>query len=103
MASRDDRSHYAQGCSTKRPGVVGVRISSFSVVRSEPNLTRRFYHSGETTDAAFVLDRISRQHRTSLLALAGVFAWRNVFSNCWASEAQTFAAIEGCCGDFGPL
>jgi predicted alpha/beta-fold hydrolase len=42
------------------------------------NRTRRFYHSGETTDTAFVLERISREFPTSPLALAGVSLGGNV-------------------------
>ena len=42
------------------------------------NRTRRFYHSGETTDMAFVLERISQEFPTSLLALAGVSLGGNV-------------------------
>ena len=42
------------------------------------NRTRRFYHSGETTDTAFVLERISREFPDSPLALAGVSLGGNV-------------------------
>jgi predicted alpha/beta-fold hydrolase len=42
------------------------------------NRTRRFYHSGETTDTAFVLERISREFPASPLALAGVSLGGNV-------------------------
>ncbi|HEX7596093.1 MAG TPA: hypothetical protein VF387_07040, partial [Gemmatimonadaceae bacterium] len=73
------RSHYAQGLLNEaaRRGW-GADLLIFRSCGSEPNLTRRFYHSGETTDAAFVLDRISRQHPTSLLAIAGVSLGGNV-------------------------
>jgi predicted alpha/beta-fold hydrolase len=42
------------------------------------NHTRRFYHSGETTDTAFVLERISREFPDAPLALAGVSLGGNV-------------------------
>jgi predicted alpha/beta-fold hydrolase len=73
------RSHYAQGLlneAARRGWAADLLI--FRSCGSEPNLTRRFYHSGETTDAAFVLDRISREHPTSLLAIAGVSLGGNV-------------------------
>jgi uncharacterized protein len=73
------RSHYAQGLLNEaaRRGW-GADLLIFRSCGSEPNLTRRFYHSGETTDAAFVLDRISREHSTSPLAIAGVSLGGNV-------------------------
>ena len=73
------RSHYAQGLLNEaaRRGW-GADLLIFRSCGSEPNLTRRFYHSGETTDAAFVLDRISREHPTSPLAIAGVSLGGNV-------------------------
>jgi predicted alpha/beta-fold hydrolase len=42
------------------------------------NRARRFYHSGETTDTAFVLERISREFPDSQLAIAGVSLGGNV-------------------------
>jgi uncharacterized protein len=73
------RSHYAQGLLNEaaRRGW-GADLLIFRSCGSEPNLTRRFYHSGETTDAAFILDRISREHPTSPLAIAGVSLGGNV-------------------------
>jgi hypothetical protein len=73
------RSHYAQGLLNEaiRRGW-GADLLIFRSCGSEPNLTRRFYHSGETTDAAFMLDRISREHPTSPLAIAGVSLGGNV-------------------------
>jgi uncharacterized protein len=73
------RSHYAQGLLNEaaRRGW-GADLLIFRSCGSEPNLTRRFYHSGETTDAAFALDRISREYPTSPLAIAGVSLGGNV-------------------------
>lgn len=73
------RSHYAQGLLNEaaRRGW-GADLLIFRSCGSKPNLTRRFYHSGETTDAALILDRVSREHPTSPLAIAGVSLGGNV-------------------------
>jgi uncharacterized protein len=73
------RSHYAQGLLNEaaRRGW-GADLLIFRSCGSEMNRTRRFYHSGETTDTAFVLERISREFPDSSLALAGVSLGGNV-------------------------
>lgn len=73
------RSHYAQGLLNEaaRRGW-GADLLIFRSCGSEMNRTRRFYHSGETTDTAFVLDRIAREFPASPLALAGVSLGGNV-------------------------
>ena len=73
------RSHYAQGLLNEaaRRGW-GADLLIFRSCGSEMNRTRRFYHSGETTDAAFVLEKISREFPDSPLALAGVSLGGNV-------------------------
>jgi len=73
------RSHYAQGLLNEaaRRGW-GADLLIFRSCGSELNRTRRFYHSGETTDMAFVLDRICREFPTSFLAIAGVSLGGNV-------------------------
>jgi uncharacterized protein len=73
------RSHYAQGLlneAARREW--GADLLIFRSCGSESNRTRRFYHSGETTDAALVLERISSEHPTSPLAIAGVSLGGNV-------------------------
>jgi uncharacterized protein len=73
------RSHYAQGLlneAGKRGW--GADLLIFRSCGSEMNRARRFYHSGETTDTAFVLERISREFPDSPLALAGVSLGGNV-------------------------
>src|SRR6202521_4577978 len=73
------RSHYAQGLlneAARRKW--GADLLIFRSCGSEPNLTRRFYHSGETSDVGFVLDRILDEFPTSPLALAGVSLGGNV-------------------------
>ena len=73
------RSHYAQGLLNEaaRRGW-GADLLIFRSCGSEMNRARRFYHSGETTDTAFVLERISREFPDSPLALAGVSLGGNV-------------------------
>ncbi len=73
------RSHYAQGLLNEaaRRGW-GADLLIFRSCGSEMNRARRFYHSGETTDTAFVLDRISREFPASALGLAGVSLGGNV-------------------------
>ena len=73
------RSHYAQALLNEaaRRGW-GADLLIFRSCGTEPNRTRRFYHSGETTDAAFVLDRIAAEFPTSSLAIAGVSLGGNV-------------------------
>jgi predicted alpha/beta-fold hydrolase len=73
------RSHYAQGLLNEaaRRGW-GADLLIFRSCGSEPNRTRRFYHSGETGDAAFALDRIVSEFPTSPLAIAGVSLGGNV-------------------------
>jgi len=73
------RSHYAQGLLNEaaRRGW-GADLLIFRSCGSEMNRARRFYHSGETTDTAFVLERISREFRTSSLAITGVSLGGNV-------------------------
>jgi len=73
------RSHYAQGLLNEaaRRGW-GADLLLFRSCGSQPNRTRRFYHSGETTDLAFVLDRIAGEFSASPLAIAGVSLGGNV-------------------------
>lgn len=73
------RSHYAQGLLNEahRRGW-GADLLIFRSCGSEPNRTRRFYHSGETSDTAFVLDRIVREFSSSPVAIAGVSLGGNV-------------------------
>jgi len=73
------RSHYAQGLLNEaaRRGW-GADLLIFRSCGSELNRTRRFYHSGETSDTAFVLDRIVSEYPASPLAIAGVSLGGNV-------------------------
>jgi hypothetical protein len=73
------RSHYAQALLNEagRRGW-GADLLIFRSCGSEPNLTRRFYHSGETGDVGFALDKILEEFPASPIALAGVSLGGNV-------------------------
>lgn len=73
------RSHYAQALLNEaaRRGW-GADLLIFRSCGSELNRTRRFYHSGETSDVGFVLDRILDEFPASPLALVGVSLGGNV-------------------------
>src|SRR3954464_1215160 len=73
------KSHYAQGLLNEaaRRGW-GADLLIFRSCGTEPNRARRFYHSGETSDAAFALERISGEFPESDLAMAGVSLGGNV-------------------------
>jgi predicted alpha/beta-fold hydrolase len=73
------RSHYAQGMLNEaaRRGW-GADLLIFRSCGSELNRTRRFYHSGETGDLAFALERISKEFPTAPLGMAGVSLGGNV-------------------------
>ncbi len=73
------RSHYAQGFMAEagRRGW-GADLLIFRSCGSEPNLTRRFYHSGETSDLSFVIDRVTTEFPDATIGLAGVSLGGNV-------------------------
>lgn len=73
------RSHYAQALLNEagRRGW-GADLLIFRSCGSELNRTRRFYHSGETGDLGFVIDKILDEFPASPLALAGVSLGGNV-------------------------
>ena len=73
------RSHYAQallGEAHTRGWAADMLI--FRSCGSELNRTRRFYHSGETTDLAFVVRRLLEESPEPSLVLAGVSLGGNV-------------------------
>ncbi len=73
------RSHYAQGLlneAVRREW--GADLLIFRSCGTEPNRTRRFYHSGETTDAKFALERIASEYDASPLGIVGVSLGGNV-------------------------
>jgi predicted alpha/beta-fold hydrolase len=73
------RSHYAQGLLNEaaRRGW-GADLLIFRSCGTEPNRTRRFYHSGETSDLSLVLDRIVREFPDASLGIVGVSLGGNV-------------------------
>jgi uncharacterized protein len=56
----------------------GMDLVLFRGCNGELNRARRFYHSGETEDAAFAVERIAREYPESPLVLAGVSLGGNV-------------------------
>ena len=73
------RSHYAQGLlneAVRRRW--GADLLIFRSCGAELNRAKRFYHSGETEDLSFVLDRVTREFSSSPLGIAGVSLGGNV-------------------------
>ncbi|HYD51026.1 MAG TPA: hydrolase [Gemmatimonadaceae bacterium] len=56
----------------------GMDLLLFRGCNGEPNRARRFYHSGETQDLAFALERIAEDAPGSPIVLAGVSLGGNV-------------------------
>lgn len=73
------RSHYVRGTFAElhRRGW-SADLLVFRSCGGEPNRTGRFYHSGETTDLAFALERIVRERPASPIFLSGVSLGGNV-------------------------
>jgi len=73
------RSHYVGGFFAEacRRGW-GADLLVFRGCGSEPNRARRFYHSGETADLAFALDRVIHEQPASPVMIAGVSLGGNV-------------------------
>jgi len=73
------RSHYVSGffAEAERRGW-SVDLLIFRGCGSEPNRNPRFYHSGETGDLAFALDRIRSECPGRAIVLAGVSLGGNV-------------------------
>ncbi|GAC1647536.1 MAG: alpha/beta fold hydrolase [Gemmatimonadaceae bacterium] len=79
-------SHYVRGmlAEARRRGW-GAELLVFRSCGSDANRTLRFYHSGETGDAAFVVARVAADHPTSPLLLVGVSLGGNVLLK-WLGE-----------------
>jgi predicted alpha/beta-fold hydrolase len=73
------RSHYVSGffAEAQRRGWA-ADLLLFRGCGDEPNRGPRFYHSGETTDLAFALERVEAESPNSPLLLAGVSLGGNV-------------------------
>ncbi len=73
------RSHYAQGLlheANRRGWAADLLI--FRSCGGEMNRARRFYHSGETTDISFVIDRLAATEPDRDLIVSGVSLGGNV-------------------------
>src|SRR5215210_3363852 len=73
------RSHYAQGLlgeAARRGWAADLLI--FRSCGSEMNRTKRFYHSGETSDLTLVVNRIVAEFPDAQVGLAGVSLGGNV-------------------------
>jgi len=73
------RSHYVAGFfseAARRGWSADLLI--FRGCGSEPNHAPRFYHSGETTDLAFVFERVRAERPDAPIVLAGVSLGGNV-------------------------
>lgn len=73
------RSHYVSGFfrEAARRGW-GADLLIFRGCGDEPNTAPRFYHSGETTDLGFVVERVREQYPRAPLVFAGVSLGGNV-------------------------
>jgi predicted alpha/beta-fold hydrolase len=73
------RSHYVSGffAEARRRGWA-ADLLIFRGCGDEPNRAPRFYHSGETADLTFALDRVRSEHPYSPIVLAGVSLGGNV-------------------------
>jgi predicted alpha/beta-fold hydrolase len=80
------RSHYVTGffAEARRRGW-GATLMMFRGCGAAPNLARRFYHSGETTDVSWVFDTLSRRSPRAPWLLAAVSLGGNVLLK-WLGE-----------------
>lgn len=80
------RSHYVTGfLGEARLRGWGATLMLFRGCGSAPNVARRFYHSGETTDVASVFDILSRRSPRAPWLLAAVSLGGNVLVK-WLGE-----------------
>jgi predicted alpha/beta-fold hydrolase len=83
------RSHYVTGFfgEARRRGW-GLDFLIFRGCGDEPNRAPRFYHSGDTADLAFALDRVLVEHPGSPVVLAGVSLGGNVMLKFLGEQGQ---------------
>jgi predicted alpha/beta-fold hydrolase len=80
------RSHYVGGILAQAAERSwGATLLVFRGCGAEPNVARRFYHSGETTDIGFVFATLSARWPESEWCLAGVSLGGNVLLK-WLGE-----------------
>jgi uncharacterized protein len=84
------RSHYVAGffLEAQRRGWA-ADLLIFRGCGDEPNRAPRFYHSGDTGDLSFALDRVRREHPTSPIVLAGVSLGGNVLLKFLGERSET--------------
>ena len=87
------RSHYVGGifAECRRRGW-GADLLVFRSCGPEPNRGRRFYHSGETTDAAFVLERLLAENPLAPRGLVGVSLGGNVLLKLLGERGEDLPA-----------
>ncbi|MGH7677639.1 MAG: YheT family hydrolase [Gemmatimonadaceae bacterium] len=87
------RSHYVGGIlAAARVRGWGVTLLVFRGCGATPNLARRFYHSGETTDLALVYQTLSTRWPDCSWLLAGVSLGGNVLLK-WLGERDVDGRI----------
>jgi hypothetical protein len=88
------RSHYARGLlrGAARLGWRGA-VLHFRSCSGEVNRLPRLYHSGETTDLEWVIDRLRRQERVGRIGLVGISLGGNVALK-WLGERGEAAPPE---------
>ena len=80
------RSHYVGGMfAAAAARGWGADLLVFRGCGPQPNMARRFYHSGETTDLALAVDHVSRSFPHAPLVVAGVSLGGNVVLK-WLGE-----------------
>lgn len=80
------RSHYLGALFEEaRKREWGMDVLLFRSCGDEPNLTARFYHSGETGDVSFVLDGLMREFPQTRFAVVGFSLGGNVLLK-WLGE-----------------
>ena len=87
------RSHYALGLLNEaRSRGWASDVLVWRSCGSEPNQTAGFYHSGETTDLDFVVNRLVARDPNSSLILAGISLGGNVLLKWLGERAEALPA-----------
>ena len=87
------RSHYAAGIfAAAHARGWGADLLLFRGCGNEPNISRRFYHSGETTDVDFVLRRIVAEFPGAPLGMVGYSLGGNVLLKYLGEQGEAVPA-----------
>src|SRR5512133_3553741 len=86
------RSHYVAGffLEAQRRGWA-ADLLIFRGCGDGPNRAPRFYHSGDTADLSFALDRVRREHPMAPIVLAGVSLGGNVLLKFLGECSETLS------------